>query len=442
MSTEDHQDPASSRAWQLMGAQALVSGHGRIVAEFFDVGRSRTVPWARRPEAAALLVALADPGREFDAVVIGSSERAFYGNQFATMAPLFDHYGVEVWVPELGGAVDPKVGGQEELMILLGILSKREIARARIRTRAAMTVQARDQGRYLGGRPPYGYRLVDAGPHPNRALARRGVCAQTLAVHPECGPVVSWIFAQRLAGHSMARITRALNDASIPCPAAADTARNPHRTGRRWVLHSVRAILANPRYTGRQVWNRQRTDHDLIDPDNTSLGHRDVTRWNTTADWIISTRPAHPALVSEADFVAVQQIRTRPQPVPGRTYPLAGLLCCGVCGRRMESHWVHEHPGYRCRHGHTSASRPDPARTPNAYAREDQVLPRLPALYLRLTGRIDTARPEAPSCGSVSPPTVEQAVAHLRDQEITLVYDPAARTLTSDTPRAERITIG
>nr|WP_268248664.1 recombinase family protein [Streptomyces brasiliensis] len=442
MSTEDHQDPATSKAWQLMGAQALVSGHGRIVAEFFDTGHSRTVPWARRPEAAALLVAMADPEREFDAVVIGSSERAFYGNQFASMAPLFEHYGVQVWVPELGGAVDPKVADQEELMILLGILSKREIARARIRTRAAMTVQARDQGRYLGGRPPYGYRLVDAGPHPNRALARRGVCAQRLAVHPECGPIVSWIFAQRLAGHSMARITRALNDAHIPCPAAADTARNPHRTGRRWVLQSVRAILANPRYTGRQVWNRQRTDHDLINPDNTSLGHRDVMRWNTPVDWIISARPAHPPLVSEAGFIAVQQIRPRRQPAPGRTYRLAGLLCCGVCGRRMESHWVHQNAGYRCRHGHTSATRPDPARTRNAYVREDQVLPHLPALHLRLTGRISTAGPASPPAGPASPPTLEQAIAHLRDQEITLVYDHAARTLTADTPRAERITIG
>ncbi|WBB61933.1 hypothetical protein O7599_05135 [Streptomyces sp. WMMC500] len=62
-------------------------------------------------------------------------------------------------------------------MILLGILSKREIARARLRARTAMTVQAREQGRYLGGRPPYGYRLTDAGPHPNRAWARRGARA-------------------------------------------------------------------------------------------------------------------------------------------------------------------------------------------------------------------------------------------------------------------------
>jgi hypothetical protein len=41
-----------------------------------------------------MLAAMADPDRAFDVVVIGSSECAFYDNQFAAMAPLFDHYGV------------------------------------------------------------------------------------------------------------------------------------------------------------------------------------------------------------------------------------------------------------------------------------------------------------------------------------------------------------
>jgi hypothetical protein len=53
-----------------------------------------------------------------------------------------------------------------------------------------------------------------------------------------------------------ARITRTLNDAGIPCPSAADPGRNPHRTGTAWTLRTVASILANPRYTGRQVWNR------------------------------------------------------------------------------------------------------------------------------------------------------------------------------------------
>ncbi|WP_091341948.1 hypothetical protein [Micromonospora rhizosphaerae] len=77
-----------------------------IVAEFFDVGYLRQLPWPRRPQAARLLAALADPGRGFDAVVVGEFERAFYGNQFRDLAPLFKLYGVELWLPELNGPVD------------------------------------------------------------------------------------------------------------------------------------------------------------------------------------------------------------------------------------------------------------------------------------------------------------------------------------------------
>ena len=53
----------------------------------------------RRPEASALLAELKNPNREFDAVVIGESHRAFYGNQYGLKFPLFEHYGVPLWVP-------------------------------------------------------------------------------------------------------------------------------------------------------------------------------------------------------------------------------------------------------------------------------------------------------------------------------------------------------
>ena len=63
VSTEDWQDPVTSRARQLGQPGALVAGHGQIVAEFFDIGQSRTLAWARRPQAAALVAELADPDR-------------------------------------------------------------------------------------------------------------------------------------------------------------------------------------------------------------------------------------------------------------------------------------------------------------------------------------------------------------------------------------------
>jgi site-specific DNA recombinase len=103
VSTEDWQDPVTSRARQREQAGALVRGHGAMAAEFFDVGQSRSVAWGRRPQAAALVAALADPDRGWDAVVVGEYEGAFYGSRYALMAPLFEHYGVQLWMPEAGG---------------------------------------------------------------------------------------------------------------------------------------------------------------------------------------------------------------------------------------------------------------------------------------------------------------------------------------------------
>jgi hypothetical protein len=306
------------------------------------------------------------------------------------MAPLFEHYGVQLWMPKVGGRVDYASEHDEKTMTGLGLSSKREITRTRIRVRTAMAVQTREQGRYLGGRPPHGYRLADAGPHPNKAHAAWGRRAHRLDPYPATAPTVRWIFVQRLAEHSIARIARALNEAGVPCPSAADPGRNTHRTGAGWTLGTVATILENPRYTGRQVWNRQRTDSELADPANVTLGHRSVQRWNLPDGWVISNRPAHPALVSEDDFVAVQGINAVRGPVPQdepvlRRYLLAGLLACGVCGRRMESAWTNGKAAYRCRHGRTSAMAPNPSRPKNTYIREDKLLPHLPALHLLLT---------------------------------------------------------
>ena len=90
--------------------------------------------------------------------------------------PYFCHpvYGVQLWMPEAGGRVDYASEHDERAMTVLGLSSKREITRTSIRVRTAMAAQTREQGRYLGGRPPHGYRLADAGPHPNKAHAAWG----------------------------------------------------------------------------------------------------------------------------------------------------------------------------------------------------------------------------------------------------------------------------
>jgi hypothetical protein len=246
---------------------------------------------------------------------------------------------------------------------------------------------------------------------------------------------VRWIFAQRLAGHSVARIARALNEAGVPCPSAADPGRNTHRTGAGWTLGTITTILENPRYTGRQVWNRQRTDTELADPANVTLGHKSVPRWNLPDGWVISDRPAHPALVSEADFIAAQAINATRGPAPQEIpvlhrYLLAGLLACGVCGRRMESAWSNGRAAYRCRHGRTSAMAPDPSRPKNTYVREDKLLPHLPALHLLLTSPVVRARRRTRAGADVrSTMSPGEVIGYLREHEITLTWNPAAAAL-------------
>jgi site-specific DNA recombinase len=368
----------------------LVAGRGVIVAEFFDTGGEPhpavgAAPAGRHPGRAAR-----GPGprvgRDRDRGVRAGVLRQPVRVDGAAVRAL-RHQAVDAG----SRRVDWHAEDHEQTMLALGLSSKREITRTRtrirvrVRVRTAMAAQTREQGRYLGGRPPYGYRLGDAGPHPNKAHAAWGRRAHRLESDPATAPVVTWMFAQRLAGHSAARITRALNDAGVPCPSAADPGRNPHRTGGAWTLRTVAAMLANSRYTGRQVWNRQRTDFDLADladPANTTLGHRQVQRWNLPEGWVISRHPAHAALVSEADFIAAQDTAAPRGPVgPAvRRYLLAGLLACGRCGRRLESAWSNGKPACRCRHGCSSATRPEPGRPGNTFVREDQIVPHLAAI--------------------------------------------------------------
>jgi len=277
---------------------------------------------------------------------------------------------------------------------MLGAQAKREVQRARFRTTAAMQAQAHVQGRHLGGRPPYGYRLVDAGPHPNRAHAAWGRRLHRLAPDPHTALWVKWIFARRLEGHSIAGIARMLNETGVPCPSAVDRERNPHRSGQAWHLRTVAAILANPRYTGRQVWNRQQTNR--LPTEDSVPGVAGMRTLTASQQWAISDKPAHEALVSEADFVAAQHVSAQNQPADGstRSYLLVGLLRCGTCGRSMQSQLSHGNPAYRCRHGHTTAHRAAMRQARNLYLREDVILGRIFAQLHTLTSRDDRVRDE------------------------------------------------
>ncbi|MGW4720148.1 recombinase family protein [Nocardia sp. NPDC004260] len=381
VSTEDQQDPEASRNWQLGRANALVGQHGQIVVEFFDIGQSRSIPWKRRPAAGRLLELLKEPERGFDAVVIGEPQRAFYGNQFGLTFPVFVHYGVQLWVPEVGGPIDPESEAHDLIMAVFGGMSKGERNRIKIRVRAAMAAQAQVEGRYLGGRPPYGYRLADVGPHPNPGKAADGKRLHTLEPDPVTAPVVQRIFSEYLSSIGIFAIAQRLTADNILCPSAYDRRRNSHRSGAAWSKSAVRAILGNPRYTGYEVWNKQRKQESLIDVDDVALGHHTRLAWNPKKEWVYSDQPAHSALISKDAFEQTQlRLAARGPQSTGRTttrrqhpYAFKGLLFHDACGRRMQGNWNHGLPHYRCRYPSEYALANKIDHPTTVYLREDQL---------------------------------------------------------------------
>jgi site-specific DNA recombinase len=389
VSTEDQQDPQASHNWQRSRADALVAGHGEITTTYFDVGLSRSLPWKRRDRASTLLTALADPGRGFEAVVIGEPQRAFYGNQYGLTMPLFTHYGVGLWVPEVGGPIDPDSEAHDLIMSVFGGMSKGERNRIKIRVRSAMSSQAKIEGRFLGGRPPYGYLLADAGAHPNPAKAADGKRMHRLEPDPIAGPVVRRIYTEYLRGRGFRAIAEGLTRDGILCPSAHDRARNPHRTGIAWPTSVIRVILTNPRYTGRQVWNKQRKTEVLLDLENVADGYETKQKWNKPGDWIFSDQLAHEPLVSVEDFEAVQaRIASRAHQGPRlprqnlttkRTYLLRGMLHCGLCGRKMQASTAHGTIYYRCLYPEQYAQANRVHHPSGIYLREDALVPALDA---------------------------------------------------------------
>jgi site-specific DNA recombinase len=390
-STDDLQDPADSLRWQTDTAARLITSHGEIVATYHDIDKSRSLPWDRRPEASRILQDLKNPNRGWDAIVIAEPQRAFSGTQFEGILFQFAHYGVPLWVPELGGPVDINNDGHYMCLSNYGTMSRAERNRTRLRVANAVRAHAK-AGRWLGGRPPYGYRIGDLGPHPVASKAASGARLHQLEVDSEVAPVVRRIYAMYLAGAGYKQIASTLTDEGIPCPSAHDRVRNPHRPGHAWAMSVVRTILNNPRYRGYHVSGRTKKVDILLDPDTPGLGHVTRQQWQDRSEWVTASSQSYEAIVDDPTWNQVQALiaaNTRHNAArPGRTprssgrradpsrYPLAGLVVCDCCHRRLQGNTVRGHSFYRCLLG---GDYPIPANNhPRSLSvREDRLLPHI-----------------------------------------------------------------
>jgi len=123
-----------------------------------------------------------------------------------------------------------------------------------------------------------------------------------------------------------------------------------------------------------------------------------------------------------------------------RRYLLAGLIACGRCGRRLESAWSNGRPAYRCRHGYSSATAPDPGRPRNTYVREDQILPHLAALAILRAGGGNPDNADTPQLTRRA--QAADLIDQLRISGAVLTYDPDTRTICADGSAPAVVTTG
>lgn len=192
------------------------------------------------------------------------------------------------------------------------------------------------------GRPPYGYRLV-------QAVMADGSIVPVLEPDAVAAPVVRRIFEEYANGRGLQVIAESLTADGILCPSAYDRARNPHFRGVAWSKGTVRAILVNRRYT------EQRSEDTVPSVQEPLIEPELVARVHATA---AGKRARHTASAASSE----------------RVYRFRGLLRCGYCSRVMQGTWNNGEPYYRCRFPEKFADANGIAHPRNAYLRERRLL--------------------------------------------------------------------
>lgn len=170
------------------------------------------------------------------------------------------------------------------------------------------TLQSVQNGAYMAN-PPFGYRKTRVDRLP------------TLEIVPEEAECVRRIFELYAAGNGCTRIEEAVNAMGYR-----------GRRGSRFSRNTIRLILDNPVYIGKIRWGRTSTVKSGVGAER-----RKKVICNAPEKWtLIDGR--HPAIVSQAlwDAVAARR-KSRYFSVDSHhvASPLAGLVYCAKCGRRM-----------------------------------------------------------------------------------------------------------
>ena len=163
------------------------------------------------------------------------------------------------------------------------------------------TILVAKKGYWLGGKPPYGYRLKPI-------IDNEGLHRTVLDIEPKEAEVVRLIFAKFIEGLTYRDIASYLN-------------KHDYRTrkGNQWTSSSLYSIVHNAVYDGTSVYN---------------YGTKKTKHRKPREDAIFVPN-SHPAIISH-EMLETAQKRFRIHPTTEKYHHLlTGIIFCGDCGSRM-----------------------------------------------------------------------------------------------------------
>ncbi len=279
---------------------------------------------------------------EFDILLAYMSDRIGRQEEYSFYVAELNRLGIEVWTIK-----DGQLKTEEHIDKLLNYIrfwqNEGESKKTGMRVHDTMMEMVKD-GKFVGGKAPYGYKLVLSG-----EISNHGRALHKPVIVPEQADVVRQIYAYAVnQGMGYQKIANTLNENGVPAPILE-----------KWKSGTVRSILTNPMYMGFVAYNRRKDGH----ANSTRLDRKDWTyaREQNPEIVIVSQemweraqeiREARKKRINESRQ-ATNELYMQQYNVPFSTrgkLALTGMVYCGYCGKRLKNtgyanHWTSKKTG-------------------------------------------------------------------------------------------------
>lgn len=272
--------------------------------------------------------------QQFDVLLTYMSDRIGRQEEYSFYVAALNRLGIEVWTMK-----DGQLKTEEHTDKLLNYIrfwqNEGESKKTGMRVRDNQ-IELVKSGKFVGGKAPFGYRLVPSG-----MVSNHGRLLKKLEIVEKDAAVVKKIYSLAIhQGMGYGKIANALNEEGIPAISAD-----------KWKPATIAGILKNPIYMGYYALNRR-------------VNHGSFTRLNRK-NWIYSQQQIPElVIIRKQDWERAQEIREarkarinaskeqtfaqyeRQFHAPLRTsgkLALIGLAYCGYCGKKLKNGSYYNH---------------------------------------------------------------------------------------------------